>query len=201
MSGAKESLADRQKALQANAVANPLVEDADADADTALGSFVRDARGQSIAKQVQLKAQHFAAMVMKRIQFSRRDKMHQCCGTVCPSVALLCGLLMISSANSALNQPAFELDMSHLNGGNGNNNIVPFVLPDGSSASEKYAQASTFRAYLNQVGGTGGTGPARFADYTAEVRARVADDRDKEVRWPTAEHSSALYLNGMGKGD
>jgi hypothetical protein len=134
-------------------------------------------------------------MVIKRVQFSRREKMHQCCGSVCPSVALLCGLLMIQSANSSLNQPAFELDIGHFNSNSGDANQVPFAVPDAVSS-----EAAELQQYLTKVGAPGGVGPARFVDYTAEVRARVDEDRDKEIRWPTSEHSSALYLNGMGKG-
>ena len=60
-----------------------------------------DTRNKTLAQRARLGLQHWAAMVAKRIQYSRREWVNQCCGTVCPSVALLFGLMAIAAANAA----------------------------------------------------------------------------------------------------
>jgi hypothetical protein len=113
--------------------------------------------------------------------------LQQCCGTVCPAVALAVGLYIIVFASAAITQPAYPLTVTDLNtegfGGPGGaayaSNPVPILSlssPPAAGGGGGGAGAGAGAPVSLSAGALAAStsGLADLLDYSAAVQSRVA---------------------------
>jgi ABC-type lipoprotein export system ATPase subunit len=167
-----------------------------------LGKLGADSDGADVEEGAAFSVlgQQFVAMMLKRVQYSRRAKMNQCCGTVCPAVALLVGLLLVSIASAQLDGKPVKLVIGSYNGQSPTNE-VPFVYTRDAYATSSSQDATSIFRWAD--------GQYSAIDYTARISARVAASADKVQQWPPIDPSdkhglgaaaAVLYKDGLGIG-